>query len=188
MSTPINQITENVTDDEMLQDDNNHIVSEILQEMHTNNNNNNNNNNQKQYEEENVMQYNQEPSFVDNQQQMYQQSQQHQLQRQFDPLVNMPAHDSMHQQQQYNQVQDIHMDYPVIKEKSLKEKIIDKLKDPAIVLFCTFILNNLFTNMLLVKYLPQRFTNMASKVTLMAGDIVKSILVALLFFAFKTIL
>lgn len=187
MSTPINQITENNTNDEMLQDDNNHIVSEILQEMHTNNNNN-----QKQYEEENDTEYVQEPSFVDNQQQMYQQSQQHQLQRQFDPLVNMPVQDSMHQhqqQQQYNQVQDIQMDYSNrYREKSLKEKIIDKLKDPGIVLFCTFILNNLFTNMLLLKYLPQRFTNMASKVNIMAGDIVKAILVALLFFAFKTIL
>ena len=184
MSTPINQITENTTDDEMLQDDNNHIVSEILQEMQTNNNNNNN---QKHYEEENDNQYNHEPSFVENQQQMYQQSQQQQLQRQFDPLVNMAANDSMHQQQ-YNQIQDIHVDYPINKEKSLKEKIIDKLKDPAIVLFSTFIINNLFTNMLLLKYLPQRFTNMASKVNIVAGDIVKSIIVALLFFAFKTIL
>ena len=185
MSTPINQITENNNDDEMLQDDNNHIVSEILQEMHTNNH-------EKQYEEETVGQFNQEPSFVDNPHQMYQQSQQHQLQRQFDPLVNMPAQDSMHQhqyqqQQQYDQIQDIQLDNNT-KEKSLKEKIIDKLKDPAIVLFCTFILNNLFTNSLLQKYLPQRFTNMASKINILAGDIVKSILVALLFFAFKTIL
>ena len=181
MSTPINQISENSNDNEMLQDDNNHIVSEILQEMHTNTNNN-----QKQYEQENHNNYNEEPSFIDSQQQMYQQSQDHQLQRQFDPLVNMPAHDSMHQQE-YNTIQNIQSDYP-IKEKSLKEKIIDKLKEPGIVLFCAFILNNLFTNALLLKHLPQRFTNMASKTYILAGDLVKSIIVALMFFAIKTIL
>ena len=172
MSTPINQISEkyNDDDDEMPEDDNK-MVSEILEEMQTNDD--------KQYEHANSN----KDSFMNDQQQMYEQSQEHQLQRQFDPLVNMPAHDSI-QEENYNLVQNIEP----IKEKTLIEKIVNKLKDPSIVFFCAFIFNNLFTNSIIKKYLPLRFTNMPSKINIFAVDIVKGILIALLFFAIKTIL
>ena len=124
-----------------------------------------------------------------NSQQMYNQQQQHHLERQFDPNVNMRASDNisnMNSQINDTPIQTIRSN-TLVQSKSLKDKIIDKIKDPIIVVLCAFVLNSPVFHQLLKQYLPTLLGELVSQPIQYIGILLKAIIVGVIFFGVKTV-
>merc|ERR1711988_494320 len=176
----------------MVPDDSNlQIVSEILQEMgnpQSNMSMNNNSQNMMNGELSHQMN-NASQNMMNDTDQVYMANQQH-LARQFDSDVNMPSNDNIpiHEnsiQPEFNNMdQDIHMEQEPI-QKTLKNKIIEKIKDPVIVLLIAFAINTPVFKKVLGKYLPKLFGEVTLSIQYM-GEFLKALIVGVMFFGIKS--
>ena len=101
-----------------------------------------------------------------------------------DASVNMQANDNFNQIQPQQEEQRTVV---VKSDLSMKDKILEKIKDPLIVTSLAFILNTPVVSNLLAKYLPKLFSQGVSTTIQYVSLLLKSIIIGVLFFALKTI-
>tara|TARA_Y100000385_G_scaffold252690_1_gene276340 strand:+ start:340 stop:918 length:579 start_codon:yes stop_codon:yes gene_type:complete len=189
MTTPINQLTQNDDTNNMMKgdDSNSQIVTEILQEIREDHN-------ERLPSTQNLhmneLSQPDEPSTENNlsNQQMYLQTQNHHLERQFDPNVNMRASDILNYQNE-NQFNN-HISNQIITnndldKSNLKTKIIQMIKEPTIVILSVLLINNMFTDTILKKYLPKIFGDMVKTNIKFGAQFLKAIVVGLMVFSIK---
>ena len=189
-STPINQLPNesenNETIPEMQNDDSNsQMVSEIIQEM---------NNSAPQQNNAQMPNNSMDNMPINNEQQMYMDEQSGQFNRQMDPNVNMMMNDDLEPEQEYDQpiMQPVPMEQPmqVVQQtkSSLKDKVIQQLKEPLVVTATTFAVSLPMVQNLLAKYLPKLFGIGVTNTIKTMGLLIKAIIAGVIFFALKTIL
>ena len=163
MATPLNELQSNPENNDMHMDDSNsQIVNEILNEMGGDN----------------------PTSQVDNQQQMYINDQENQINRQIDPNVNMLSSDNL-ENMALNDDLDLNDTVINVSTKTKTETLLEKLKDPLFILGISFFINSPLVKKLLSSYLPKLFSDGVSPVVSWISVLVKSIIISVSFFAFK---
>lgn len=158
MTTRIDQLNMDNSNNEvgdMKSDDNSQIVKEILQEM--SNENMNENITQDVVEDPNT--------FLD---------------RQIDPNVNMSSRDNLNPE--VVPVNDTNIDININEELSLKDKLIKHLKSPLIVAVLSAVIFSPILQKLLEKYVPKLYGFNASTTFTWLGLLVKSSILAILYF------
>tara|TARA_B100001094_G_C17988337_1_gene698864 strand:- start:440 stop:964 length:525 start_codon:yes stop_codon:yes gene_type:complete len=121
-------------------------------------------------------------------QQMYMQSQNHQLERQFDPSVNLRANDLMnyHTDNEFqNQISNQIITNNDFDKVNLKTKIIQMTKEPSIVILSVFLLNNMYTDTILKKYLPKIFGDLVKTNIKLGSQFLKAFVVGIMVFCIK---
>ena len=160
MTTPLNELmdTSENINDEMRQDDCN---SQIVNEI--------------------LKEINQPEENVSQNENIYI-NQQEQLNRQMEPV-------SQSEQIQPNELDQMEQDNVTDNVKDLiKNKLIEKLKDPLIVVGVVFLLNSPIISSLLVKYLPKLFSSGVNKGIQWLSIFLKSLIAGIVFFSLKTML
>lgn len=160
MTTPLNELmdTSENINDEMRQDDCN---SQIVNEI--------------------LKEINQPEENVSQNENIYM-NQQEQLNRQMEPV-------SQSEQIQPNELDQMEQDNVTDNVKDLiKNKLIEKLKDPLIVVGVVFLLNSPIISSLLVKYLPKLFSSGVNKGIQWLSIFLKSLIAGIVFFSLKTML
>ena len=160
MTTPLNELmdTSENINDEMRQDDCN---SQIVNEI--------------------LKEINQPEENVSQNENIYM-NKQEQLNRQMEPV-------SQSEQIQPNELDQMEQDNVTDNVKDLiKNKLIEKLKDPLIVVGVVFLLNSPIISSLLVKYLPKLFSSGVNKSIQWLSIFLKSLIAGIVFFSLKTML
>lgn len=162
MSTQIGEL-QNQSNQNM---NNSEIVGEIIKEMNTTDS---------------------QPQHLpmENTNNMYENSQQSQLERQMDSNTNILANDNLE-----NIVDDSR---PVINidsepELSLKDKLLNNFKNPALVSLVYFILSSPILNNLLATNLPKFFSSTISNSMRWVSVSLKALIAGVLYFLFKLVL
>jgi len=162
MSTQIgelqNQSTQNMNNSE--------IVGEIIKEMNTTDS-----------QPQNLS--------MENTNNMYESNQQSQLERQIDPNTNILANDNLQNIEDSNR--------PVINidsepQLSLKDKLLNNFKNPALVSLVYFILSSPILNNLLATNLPKFFSSTISNSMRWVSVTLKALIAGVLYFLFKLVL
>lgn len=169
MATPINELSSNNEEIEpiesMIADDcNSQLVNEILHELNT--------------DEINLdTSTNNYAQFTDNNEQ---------LNRQLDPNVNMNIDDIANldniDDSPNREIIDVKINL------STKDKLIEKIKQPLIVILIVFLINSPIINSILVKYLPKLFSSGVSKGVQWLSIFLKAVITGVIFFVIMTIL
>ena len=156
------------------------MVSEILQEMNSATQGNPIDEHPPQ-----MMQNDNSGMQLDQNAQIYAQQQSVHLNRQIDPNVNMSANDDF---RKLTEEDNISPTIVVKTELSMKDKILEKIKEPLLVTAIMLLLNNPVFGSLLVRYLPKLFSAGVSTSVQYISILLKSLIAGILFFALKTIL
>ena len=167
MTTPINQLSNetnetNENKDMMNDDCNSQIVNEILEEI------------------------NNQPSHINNEQD--------------DQYVSPSIHEHENNEMLNRQMDNINRNVDInVQEKTrpivnvelkqnIKDKLIEKLKDPLSVILVVFVLNSPIISSIFVKYLPKLFSSGVNKSIQWLSILLKSIIAGILFYTIKMFL
>ena len=162
MSTPLNELSNNMPSNQ-----NNEIIGEIINEMNdgdqfdTNLDGNMGNGN--------MGNMNNDPH----------------LDRQLDSNINMLAGDNLNNIDNHF-MPSINID--TVPELSMKDKILNMVKDPSAVVLIYFILSSPVINKLLAQNIPKLFSNTISNTMNWVSLSIKSIIAGVLFYIFKLVL
>ena len=162
MSTHIGDL-QNQSDQNM---NNSEIVGEIIKELNTTDSQPQNLN-------------------MENSNTMYDNSQQSQLERQIDPNTNILANDNLQNIDEHSQPV-INIDSHV--ELSLKDKLLNNFKNPALVSLVYFILSSPILNNLLATNLPKFFSSTISNSMRWVSVTLKALIAGVFYFLFKLVL
>ena len=169
MSTPLTQLTNPQNTDE-----NSEIVGEIINEM---------NNSDHQLHS----------NIPENNNDLYTNSQNAQLEHQMDVTTNIMSNDNLNNISN-NNLNNIDnnlrpmMQVDTLPEISLKDRILSTIKEPASVAFIYFLLSSPIINGTLSTYLPKLFSNTVSNSIRWVSLGVKSIVAGVLFYILKLFL
>jgi len=163
MATPINNLpqnNQNMESNDMQSDDNSKLVSEILQEM------------------------NKGDSDVNQMQQPMYDSNTNSLDRQLDPNVNMMSMDNIVGSEAVNEpTMEMTIDTESV---SLKDNILNMVKDPVIVSAITLLVFSPIVKNLLIKYMSKVY-NSANTSMKWIGLAIQSLMVGILYFGVKQV-
>ena len=163
--------------------DNSNIVNEILDEMNLSEQKKNNPVQVEKQNENNTLQEmikerENLPSVSENQ---------HYLNR-LDPNINMKLNDNLTPEVIQEDSSEINI--PLIEDStiSLKEKIIEVVTEPIIIIILTFIIFSPFLTQILGKNLPKFFSSTTTSLFKYGGLLVRCMLVGILFFCSKLLI
>ncbi len=160
MSTPLNELQQsNAVDNIEDTENNSELVNQILNEMNSNTNNEDNSNQLQNTENENLIAH------------------------QMDPNIDMNNLDLHYQQQPQQSIQ-----VETQENISLKDRILNNLKQPLLVFIILFLTNMPLVTNNLSKFIPKLYSNLSSPMFQYIGIIIQAIVGALVFFGVNQVL